>query len=164
MPKKDANGRAYPSRPLVGVGGVVVREKELLLVRRGAPPSQGLWSLPGGAVELGEGLAAALKREVLEECGISILVGPIAAVFDAIYRDRSGRFQYHYVLIDFLADYKEGELAAGTDAIEAAWASFDELSGFNLADGARRLLSHLLSTLPGLRSDRGVSDIYYGQI
>lgn len=164
MQREVRSKRAYPNEPLIGVGGVVLREDELLLVRRGRPPSQGLWSLPGGAVELGEELPAALEREIQEECGISIQVGPIAGVFDAIYRDRDGRVQYHYVLIDFLADYLEGELIAGSDASEAIWTSFAESLNFDLVEGAKQFLASLQADLPSLRSGRPKPGVLYRRL
>ncbi len=163
MQRETRSERAYPKQPLVGVGGVVWRENELLLVRRGMPPHQGLWSLPGGAVGLGEELAVALKREILEECGISIQIGPIAGIFDAISRDQDGRVQYHYVLIDFLADYLAGELIAGSDASEAVWTSLAESLNFDLIEGTKQFLASLQSGLssPGAGRQPGV---LYGRI
>jgi len=164
MQRETRSKRAYPKRPLIGVGGVVLREDELLLVRRGMPPHQGLWSLPGGAVELGEELPAALEREILEECGISIQVGPIAGVFDAIFRDQDGRVQYHYVLIDFLADYLAGELIAGSDASEAIWTPLAESLNFDLVEGTRQFLASLQAGRPSLRAGRHQPGILYGRI
>ncbi len=130
-----SSSRAYPARPLVGVGGVVLKGEELLLVRRSAPPSQGLWSFPGGGVEIGEELAEALKREVREECGISIEVGRIVGVFDLIYRGPGGGVAYHYLLVDFLASYLEGDLRAGSDVADAVWVPCREALKFDLAEG-----------------------------
>jgi ADP-ribose pyrophosphatase YjhB (NUDIX family) len=164
MPREARSKRAYPNQPLIGVGGVVLREDELLLVRRGLPPGQGLWSLPGGAVELGEELPAGLKREIREECGISIQIGPIVGVFDAIFRDQDNRVQYHYVLIDFLADYLAGELTAGSDASEAVWVPFAEYLNFDLVEGTKQFLASLQVNLPGLRSGRDQRGVLYGRI
>ena len=164
MQREVRSKRAYPRKPIVGVGGVVLRENELLLVRRGLPPSQGLWSLPGGAVELGEELATAFKGEIQEECSISIQVGPIVGVFDTIYRDPAGRVHYHYVLIDFLADYVAGNLVAGSDASEAAWVPFEKFPSFDMADGAKQLLGYLQSALLDLKTDRQKLGVLYGQI
>jgi ADP-ribose pyrophosphatase YjhB (NUDIX family) len=164
MQREIRSKRAYPNRPLIGVGGVVLRGDELLLVRRGMPPSQGLWSLPGGALELGEELSAGLEREIREECGISIQIGPIVGVFDAIFPDQDDRVQYHYVLIDFLADYLAGELIAGSDASEAIWTPFTEYLNFDLVEGTRQFLANIQANLPGLRSDRDKPGVLYGRI
>ena len=90
-----------PTRPLVGVGAVIIRDNEILLVRRGQPPAEGSWSIPGGKVELGETLVDALCREIKEECNLDIEVGPPIAVLDSIVRSSSGQVLYHYALVDF---------------------------------------------------------------
>lgn len=156
--------RVYPHHPLVGVGGVVLRGNDVLLVRRGVPPSQGLWSLPGGGVDLGEGLSDALKREVQEECGISIQVGPVIGVFDAIYHDHFGKIKYHYVLIDFLAEYLGGSLSVGSDVIDATWVPLEECLKFDLVEGAEQLLHFLQPTLVRLRESGQSLGVLYRQI
>ncbi len=106
--------RLYPSRPIVGVGAVIVREGEVLIVRRANPPLQGEWSIPGGALDLGEKLRDGVAREVREETGLDVEVGPVLDVFDSIFPDGEGRTQYHYVLIDYLCHLRSGTLAAAT--------------------------------------------------
>lgn len=127
-----ARSREYPERPIVGVGAVIVDEGRVVLVRRGAPPLQGEWSLPGGAVEIGETLRAATEREALEETGLVVVAGEILEVFDRIVPDAHGRAQYHYVLIDFLSRVHSGNLRAGGDAAEVAWANENELAKYKL--------------------------------
>ena len=95
--------REYPPCPRVGVGAVVLHEGRVLLVQRGRPPAFGKWSLPGGLVDLGETTSAAVRREVMEECGIKVRLAGVAGVVDRITRDETGRVRYHYVLIDYLA-------------------------------------------------------------
>jgi 8-oxo-dGTP diphosphatase len=131
--------REYPDAPIAGVGAVIVRRHpgepdSVLLIRRGQEPLKGQWSLPGGAVELGETLQEAIRREVLEETGLAIEVVDVVEAFDRISRDAEGRVQYHYVLVDFLCRVlggAEGEqcLACATDAVEARWAGPGELNG-----------------------------------
>lgn len=152
--------RAYPRWPLVGVGGLIFDDSKILLIRRGVPPSKGMWSLPGGAVETGERLSSALEREVWEECGIRVRAGDVIAVFDAIYRDRCGRSKYHYVLIDFLAEYLGGQPRAASDVTELAWVSLDEALRLDLAEGTRKLLLFLKERK--LSGDQ--PHVFYGKI
>jgi mutator protein MutT len=94
--------RQYPDRPFVGVGAVIVDGGRVLLVRRKHEPLAGEWSLPGGAVEVGETLEECVIREMREETGLDVEVGPVIEVFDRITRDGAGRVQYHFVLVDYL--------------------------------------------------------------
>jgi 8-oxo-dGTP diphosphatase len=126
--------REYPEGPIAGVGAVIVRdapngEKQVLLARRAQEPLKGQWSLPGGAVELGETLEAAICREVLEETGLAVETVGVVEAFDRISRDREGRVQYHYVLVDFLCRVTGGTLACSSDALEARWTGPDDLNG-----------------------------------
>ena len=125
--------RPFPSRPIVGVGAVIVDAGRVLLVRRANPPLQGDWSLPGGAVEAGETLVAALQREVLEETGLVVEVGPIVEVLDRIHVDVHGRVAFHYVLIDDVCSVIGGRLLAQSDAADALWALPSELPTYALA-------------------------------
>ena len=124
--------REYPDRPIVGVGAVIVEQNRVLLARRGDPPRAGQWSLPGGVVELGETLRAATQREALEETGLIVEVGQVIEVLDRIIPGKEGATQYHYVLVDFLCFLRGGDLRAGGDAAEVAWASEEELGKYNL--------------------------------
>jgi len=128
--------RDYPDRPLVGLGAVIVRDREVVLVRRASEPLRGEWSLPGGLLELGETLRQGIAREVLEETGLRVRVEQVLDVFDSIVPDATGRTQFHYVLIDFLCVPLGGELRAGSDVSEVVWAAVDELKRFGLTENA----------------------------
>jgi 8-oxo-dGTP diphosphatase len=128
--------REYPDRPIVGVGAVIVDGRRAVVVRRAAEPLAGVWSIPGGVLELGETLRAGVAREALEETGLTVEVHGVLDVFERILPDRDGRTQFHYVLIDFLCTRVSGELRAGADAAEARWLSAAELDTFPLSDGA----------------------------
>jgi 8-oxo-dGTP diphosphatase len=117
----------YPDTPLVAVGAIVVRDGRVLLVRRGQPPSEGLWAIPGGRVELGETLQEAAEREIKEETGLTIRARDPVYTFDVIRRTEGGRIRFHYVIVDLMADYVEGGLYPGDDAREARWVAPSEL-------------------------------------
>jgi mutator protein MutT len=126
--------RQVPGRPIVGVGAVIVDAGRILLVRRGQEPLKGQWSLPGGAVEVGETLAAALAREVREETGLDVRVGPLVEVLDRIHRNRDGRIEYHYVLVDYLCRPLGTTVpAAATDVEDVRWVDADDLDRYALA-------------------------------
>ena len=126
--------REYPDRPIVGVGAVVIENGRVLLVKRAHPPLLGRWSLPGGVVELGETLRAATEREALEETGLAVHAEDVLEVLDRIVPGENGRTQYHYVLVDFLCRKTGGELRAGGDAADVAWAKWEELKEFGIED------------------------------
>ena len=127
--------REFPEAPIVGVGAVVIDGTKVLLVRRGQEPLKGEWSLPGGALELGETLQQGVVREVLEETGLIVVPGGIIEVLDRIIQDEaSGRVRYHYVLIDFVCHATGGALGPASDAEEVRWVERDQLqNGYRLA-------------------------------
>jgi 8-oxo-dGTP diphosphatase len=120
--------REYPEAPIVGVGAVVIDGARVLLVRRGHEPLKGEWSLPGGALELGETLQQGVVREVREETGLVVIPAGIIEVLDRITQEEeSGRVRYHYVLVDFVCRVVGGTLLGASDADEARWVAWDEL-------------------------------------
>jgi ADP-ribose pyrophosphatase YjhB (NUDIX family) len=152
--------REYPTRPVVGVGAVVVvsrvdRERlgiedglpgaGVVLVRRRFEPLAGQWSLPGGSLEIGETLEAGVAREVLEETGLSVNVGPVIEVFDRIMLDESSRVRYHFVLVDYLCHAIGGRMTAGSDAGEVVIADPRALDGYELTGKALSVIARGLS-------------------
>ena len=137
--------RAYPDRPFVGVGAVIVDRGRVVLIKRRFEPLAGKWSLPGGAVDVGETLVECVAREMLEETGLVVEVGPVVEVFDRIIRDDGGRVQFHYVLVDYLCRPIGGELRAGSDVADAVYATPDELTRFALADPATDVILRALA-------------------
>jgi 8-oxo-dGTP diphosphatase len=133
------SSREYPLRPVVGVGTVVWHGDRVLLVRRGRPPRQGHWSLPGGAQELGETVAEAARREVLEETGLEVEVGEVLATVDLIERD-GDRVRYHYTLIDFSAEARGSALRRGGDAADARWFTLAEVEQLGLWSETVRII------------------------
>lgn len=136
--------RKYPDRPYVGIGGIIVHEGRVVLVKRRFEPLAGQWSIPGGAVETGETLEACLIREMAEETGFVIEVGPVVEVLDRITRDDEGKVLYHFVLIDYLCWPIGGELRAGSDVAEAVLAEPSELAQYQLTEKALAVIERAL--------------------
>ncbi|HZM50986.1 MAG TPA: NUDIX hydrolase [Vicinamibacteria bacterium] len=123
----------------MGVGGVVLIDGRVVLIRRGKEPLRGRWVIPGGTVELGETLQDALVREMQEETGLLVRPREVVLVFDRIQREGTS-VEYHYVVIDYACEYVSGELKAGSDADEVALVAPEELDGYNLPPQARDLV------------------------
>jgi ADP-ribose pyrophosphatase YjhB (NUDIX family) len=121
--------REYPDAPVLGVGAVVVSDGKALLVKRAHEPRKGEWSLPGGGVEVGESLHDALRREIREETGLAVHVGPVIEVFDRVHYE-AGRVRYHFVIVDYLCTCVGGTLCAGDDAEVARWVTGEELEHY----------------------------------
>ena len=132
--------REFPDRPLVGVGGVVISNGRALLVRRGRPPLQDQWSIPGGLLEVGESLREGVRRELLEETAIEVRVLDLVEVFERIGLDGSGKARHHFVVLDYLCEPLRGEAAAGSDATDVAWAAPEELERYSLGEATMRVI------------------------
>ena len=140
--------RSYPDRPIVAVGAVILDGDRVLLVQRGQEPLEGEWSLPGGVVEIGETLEAALAREVREETSLDVEVGPVVEVLDSIRRDAGGCAEYHYVIVDYACRVRSGAPIAatrGTDAADVRWVPVDELDRYRVTDTAIAVIRKALA-------------------
>ena len=125
--------RKYPDHPIIGVGGIIFQQDQVLLVKRGKEPALGQWSIPGGVVCTGETLREAVVREVFEETHLKVEVLALAKVLERIFRDPEGRVAYHYVLVDFLCRPLGGELKSDSDAQDARFVSLKDLPSFGIA-------------------------------
>ena len=136
MPSKPPeDDRRYPKRPLVGVGAIMLRRDRILMAQRGKEPLKGWWSLPGGALELGESLADGVRREVREETGLEIRPLGVLEIFERIMRDASGAPEYHYVLIDYVCRITGGDLCAGDDVCAVEWVRQRDLPKLQITEG-----------------------------
>jgi ADP-ribose pyrophosphatase len=148
----NAKSKQYPDAPRVAVGAVVRHQDKILLVLRNQAPAEGVWAIPGGSVELGETLQAAAEREILEETGLQIKAGPVIYTFDVIQRDEAGRVQYHYVIIDLLAQALDPTqpLQPADDVRDAAWFGLSDLDDPDLpvSETTRFLLQTLMGDRP----------------
>lgn len=139
--------RLYPEQPIVGVGAIVLRGEEVLLVRRGKEPGLGEWSLPGGAVEVGETLEEAVRRELQEETGIEVEILGVSAVLERIFSDAKGKISYHYVLVDFLCRHQSGKPEPNSDILELCFTPLPSLERFQLPSQAREIILRAHSQL-----------------
>ena len=141
----EPTSRRYPSRPVVGVGAVIVTEDgRVVLVKRQHEPLAGQWSLPGGALEVGESLETGVAREIREETGLDVDVGPVVDVFDRILFDEHGAVRYHFVLVDYLCRPRHGRLEAGSDVTDVVLASPDALEPYRLTEKALSVIARAL--------------------
>jgi 8-oxo-dGTP diphosphatase len=126
--------REFPEVPLIGVGAIIIENARVVLVKRGHPPLQDQWSIPGGVLEVGELVREAAVREAREETGLVVEAIDLLGVYDRVLHDADKRVQYHYVLIDFLCRRVAGGLAAASDAAEVRWFTREELPAMKLAE------------------------------
>jgi len=142
--------REYPDAPRVGVGAIVIHEGRVLLVRRGRAPALGLWSVPGGLVELGETTVDAARREVEEETGLDVRIAGLVGVLDRVTRDAGGRVRYHWVLVDYLAYPQSNDtITAGSDAAEVRWVTIDEVERLPITEGLADMIKRAAALAGG---------------
>lgn len=143
MPLHGEERRTYPRAPIASVGAVVWKDGRILLVKRGKEPFKGWWTVPGGAVELGETIYEAARREVREECNIDVEAERVLDAVDNVVRDGEGRIRYHYVIVDVLANYTGGEVRAGSDAEACRWVNPDEIRGMDVTPSLMAVLERV---------------------
>lgn len=139
--------RRYPTRPFLGVGALIFEDAKILLVERAKEPLKGYWSLPGGILETGEKLEAAIRREVWEETGLEIEPLSIFEIFERIMPDADGRPEYHYVLIDYLCRPTGGRLQAASDVSQAVWVAEQNLGQYRLTEGTLAVIERAFAKL-----------------
>ena len=132
--------REYPDAPVIGVGAVIVAAGRVVLVKRGHPPLAGQWSIPGGALEVGEFVRAAAAREAQEETGLTVEPTELLGVYDRVLRDEKGQVRYHYLLVDFLCRPVTGAVSAAGDAADARWFTRAELDQLPLPEDTAEVI------------------------
>ena len=146
---REQMARQYPSQPIIGVGAVIISDGKVLLVRRANPPRKDEWSLPGGAQRIGEPIHSALLREIKEETGIEASIRTLIDVVDGIFFDANDRVEYHYTMIDYLAEWNAGDVRAGDDALNASWFARAELKGLDLWSETERVINKAFELVDG---------------
>ncbi len=132
-------------RPVVAVGVLLLDGDRVLLVQRAKPPGVGLWTVPGGKVELGESLEEAGLRELKEETALSCKLGGVVEVLDRVVRDADGTIRFHYVILDFVGTHPVGELRAGSDSADARWVPVAELDQYATTDGLAPVIARAIA-------------------
>src|SRR5215471_18887872 len=135
------NRRSYPTRPYLAVSAAIFHDGQVLIVRRARPPAHGLYTLPGGGVELGETLEQAIIREVREETGLEIAPLALVGFREAIARDAAGDIERHFVILPFAARWVGGEIALSAELAEADWRKPDELAGLKTTEGLAEIVA-----------------------
>ena len=134
------NPRDYPARPWIGVGVVVWRKDDVLLIQRGKEPRAGTWSIPGGMQELGETVREAGIREVFEETGVAVAIDGMIDVIDVVIPDSDGKVRTHYTLVDFCGHWLHGDIRPGDDAADARWVNINDIGEFGLWSETDRII------------------------
>ena len=138
--------RIYPAFPIPAVGAILLHDDQVLLIQRGTPPAQGLWTLPGGAIEVGESPEEAVMREILEECQLEVTPVCVVEIVNKVIRDERGSVLYHYVILDYLvqrrASQREHAPQPASDVSDVRWVSLNELAEYDLTEGAADVIHH----------------------
>ena len=144
---KPASTRSYPARPILAVSAAIVRENRVLIARRARAPAQGVFTLPGGVVEVGETLREAVQREILEETGLIIEPVALAGYRERIARDRDGKVEHHFVILPFAARWIAGEPVLNEELAEVRWLVPSELAGLTTTEGLAEIVASALAII-----------------
>jgi len=145
--------RPYPETPVCAVGAIIFRGDAVLLIQRGKPPAEGKWSIPGGAVRLGEALEAAVIRELLEEARLEVRPLAVGKVIDRIYTDSEGKIAYHYVIIDYVCEAGPDQPRAGSDASDARFFEIQKLDEIDMTEGTAEVIREVLRRWKAISKD-----------
>ena len=139
--------RQYPNSPVCAVGALIFQGKKILLVRRGKSPSKGKWSLPGGRLRLGEPLKAGVIREIKEETQLLVKPIEIGKVVEHIIKDKEGKVEYHYVIVDYICQVVKGIPQASSDVIQVEFVPISQLEHLNLTSGTAQVILEVFDSV-----------------
>jgi ADP-ribose pyrophosphatase YjhB (NUDIX family) len=145
------NTRSYPSRPILAVSAAIIRDGKVLIVRRAREPASGLYTLPGGGVEVGETLFEAVKREVREETALEVEPVGLAGYREAIGRDADGRVERHFVILPFAARWIAGEPLLSEELSEAIWLDPAAITGLKTTAGLAEIVAAAIALITKVR-------------
>jgi ADP-ribose pyrophosphatase YjhB (NUDIX family) len=145
------DGRTYPAAPILAVSAAIIREGKVLIVRRARPPAAGLYTLPGGGVEVGETLAEAVVREVREETALVVEPVALAGYREAIARDSDGRIERHFVILPFAARWIAGEPMLSQELSEAMWLDPAAIAGLSTTTGLAEIVANAMTLVTKAR-------------
>jgi ADP-ribose pyrophosphatase YjhB (NUDIX family) len=145
------DARSYPERPYLAASAAIVRDGKVLVVRRARAPASGLFTLPGGVVEIGETLAEAVAREVREETGMAIEPVALAGFREAIVRDADSRVERHFIILCFASRWRAGEPVLNEELSEAHWLDPAELAGLPTTPGLAEIVAAAFDRLAEAR-------------
>lgn len=152
----NAAERSYPRRPILAVSAAIIRDSKVLIVRRARPPARGLYTLPGGGVEVGETLVEALRREVWEETALTIEPVALAGYREAIVRDPGGRVERHFVILPFAARWIDGEPVLNEELSEARWLAPAQVAAIETTPGLADIIASAMALISPPRDNGGV--------
>lgn len=135
--------REYPTRPVVGVGILIKKGRDYLFIKRASEPDKGMWTIPGGLIEVGETAREAAAREAIEETGLKVEIAQMLDVVDKIVLDDSSKVKYHFIVVYFLAFPQQGEMKPSSDASDARWLKREEFSKYLLTESFTKLLEDI---------------------
>jgi len=144
--------REYHNFPILSAGGIIIIDDKVVIIKRKTEPDSGKWTIPGGAINVGEKIRDGLRREVFEETALKVKVGNLIDIAEKIFKDNEGKIIYHYVILDYICKYISGSMKASSDAEELMLVKMDDLDKFELVNGTMRVIE---KTFDLVKQERG---------
>jgi len=144
--------REYHNFPILSAGGIIIIDDKVVIVKRKTEPDSGKWTIPGGAINVGEKIRDGLRREIFEETALEVKVGNLIDIAEKIFKDNEGKIIYHYVILDYICKYISGSMKASSDAEELMLVKMDDLDKFELVNGTMRVIE---KTFDLVKQERG---------